>query len=414
VGSQYANVIWLLTPGAPWPAQVVAGTPASAGHADGAGDVALFDQPAGFAVNAGNLYVTELGNNDVRELTTDLGGVVGTVAGGPNQAGASNGTLAQASYNNPWGLTQDGQGNLYLADAGNFLIRDYSPATGQVSTLAGTAGVQGSYDTYPSTQFQGPMGIAWDAQGGHLFVADTNNAGTGELRRVTPGDGSTMTLFTSGGTFGNLNAVAVLVADAGKLQVGAAGHSVVLVSDPAHQVVWWFDPSAATVTPAVYAGTLTHQDHTTEGFGTLVYPAGLALAADGTLFIADRDANAIMAVTPGAALADRSMSVLAGSPSQAPGWVDATGQTARFNQPFGLALDSTGSLLVTELGQGSLRLVTRHGGVSTVAGTLGLTGFQPAILPGTLQPCQGIFAVPDGSAVYLSTNNGILELDFQP
>jgi sugar lactone lactonase YvrE len=412
VASQYANVIWMLTPGAPWQGGIVAGTAAEAGHADGTGDAALFDQPAGLTANAGNLYVMELGNNDVRELTTDLGGMVGTIAGGPSQAGSTNGPLAQARFNNPWGMAQDNLGNLYLADAGNFLIRDYDGATSLVTTLAGIAGQQGNTDI--PALFLGPKGIAWDAQSGNLFVADTTDAGNGELRRVTPGLGLTQTVFASGGAFGNLNAVAVLVADAGKLQVGAAGHSVVLVSDPAHHVVWWLDPSAATVTPAVYAGTLTHLDHTTEGFGALAYPAGLALAEDGTLFIADRDANAIMAVTPGAALAARTMSVLAGSPSQAPGWVDATGQTARFNQPFGLALDSTGSLFVTELGQGSLRLVTPHRGVSTVAGTLGLTGFQPAILPGSLQPCQGILAVADGSAVYLSTPNGILKLAFQP
>jgi hypothetical protein len=171
VADTYNNTIREISP-----ARVVttlAGTPNVAGSADGVGAAALFDNPYGIAVDdAGNIYVGDTLNDTVREITP--GGVVTTLAGTAGQAGNIDGTGAAARLNDPNGVAVDGAGNVYVADYGNHLIREITPA-GVVTTLAGTVGETGGADgTGPAARFNRPTGVAVDGAG-NVFVADTEN-----------------------------------------------------------------------------------------------------------------------------------------------------------------------------------------------------------------------------------------------
>jgi sugar lactone lactonase YvrE len=104
------------------------------GYADGADTAALFFFPNSLTVDAaGNIYVTDEGNNRIRMISPQ--GTVSTIAGS-GAAGSLNGAGTSASFNGPDGITVDANGNLYVADAYNNLIRKISP-TGDVTTLAG-------------------------------------------------------------------------------------------------------------------------------------------------------------------------------------------------------------------------------------------------------------------------------------
>ena len=114
----------------------LAGTVATSGSTDGTGTAALFNQPYGLAVDgSGNIYVADLGNQEIRKVTSS--GVVTTIAGSPGSAGSANGTGAAAQFNQPIGVAVDSSGNLYVTDSGNNTIRKITSG-GVVTTLAGS------------------------------------------------------------------------------------------------------------------------------------------------------------------------------------------------------------------------------------------------------------------------------------
>jgi NHL repeat len=124
----------------------------------------------GFAVDSsGSLYMR--GENDIERTAAD--GTRTSIAGSGIAAGSTDGNAADARFNNPSAVTRDSQGNLYIADTGNFTLRKVTP-DGTVSTLAGTAGVSGMADGVGSAaSFSNPTSLALDSAG-TLYVADGN------------------------------------------------------------------------------------------------------------------------------------------------------------------------------------------------------------------------------------------------
>lgn len=121
-----------------------AGIPGGDGTLDGSGADARFFRPYSVAADiAGNVYVADQGNNTIRKITT--AGVVTTLAGSARVAGSADGAGAAALFNGPSGIAVDSAGNVIVADTVNGTIRKITPA-GEVTTLAGTAGVMGSSD----------------------------------------------------------------------------------------------------------------------------------------------------------------------------------------------------------------------------------------------------------------------------
>ncbi|MGI4832569.1 MAG: hypothetical protein ACRYFK_03820 [Janthinobacterium lividum] len=132
------------------------------GNVDGTGTSARFTNLTGLAYDgAGNLYVADAGNNNIRKIVVATG-VVSTLAG--------NG----AQFSNPAGLAYDGAGNLYVADAGNNNIRKIVVATGVVSTLAGTGTAGYTNGPVTTAQFRTPDGVACD-RSGNVYVAEHYN-----------------------------------------------------------------------------------------------------------------------------------------------------------------------------------------------------------------------------------------------
>jgi sugar lactone lactonase YvrE len=150
------------------------------GYTDGMGTTAQFHDPMSVAVDrSGRLFVTDSGSHAIRMITPQ--GLVSTLAGSP-RSGSSDGTGRAARFSWPTGLALDAAGNLYVADSNNALIREVTP-DGVVITLAGL-GHPGSEDGPGSMAgFHFPTGVAVDREG-DVYVADSAN---NMIRRISPG-----------------------------------------------------------------------------------------------------------------------------------------------------------------------------------------------------------------------------------
>lgn len=168
-----------------------AGQAGSSGSADGTGNAARFSEASGLAIDGnGTLYVADTANHTIRKITP--AGVVTTLAGTPGAAGGADGTGAAARFDRPVGVAVDGGGNVYVSEQFGRVIRRITPA-GVVTTLAGARNAAGATDgTGSAARFTTPGGLGVDAAG-NVFVVDS---GTHTLRRITP----TGVVTTVGGT----------------------------------------------------------------------------------------------------------------------------------------------------------------------------------------------------------------------
>jgi sugar lactone lactonase YvrE len=181
----------------------LAGAAGVSGASDGSGNAAHFNQPSGLIIDSsGNLFVADTANHAIRKITP--AGAVTTLAGISGYSGTVDGLAGSAMFNRPADLVVDTLGNLYVADTGNHTIRKVTLSAGYatVSTIAGRAGVIGSADGVGvAALFNGMTGLALD-QNGDLYVSDTGNH---VIRRVTPATGLVITLAGSAGSPGTVD-----------------------------------------------------------------------------------------------------------------------------------------------------------------------------------------------------------------
>lgn len=354
---------------------------------DGVGSNATFASPR-VAVGAGDvIFVADQTGHVIRRLAPDT--AVTTIAGLGGTTGSTDGTGSAARFFNPAAVALDASGNIFIADAGNDTIRRITPA-GAVTTLAGVAGASGAVDGVgPAASFDELWGIAVDRTG-NVFVADRGNH---RVRKITP-DSQVTTFAPSNGRF--LETSGIAVDAAGNVYTADAGANII-----------------RKITPEGVDTTLAGQSRqwgSTDGPGATArfgYPVGLALAKNGTLYVADAANQKIRAITPdgivstvpasstevpliapnGVAVddannlyvADRTthlivkitpagvLTAIAGAPYE-PGHADGVGATARFRGPCGVALDRQGNLFVADTGNNTIRQITPAGVVTTIGG----------------------------------------------
>jgi len=198
--------------------------------------------PRGVAVdNAGNLYVCDSFHNIIRKVTSS--GAMTTFAGKKSVSGTSNGTVSDARFNDPRGVAVDLEGNVYVADTLNHTIRKITSG-GVVTTLAGNPGMSGTADGTGSTaRFYEPEGVAVDSDG-NVYVSDTRN---GLIRKITSG-GVVTTILESPSDDSSYWPAGIAVDSTGNLYFADMDRNTIYVGRPVVIPVFTYTaPSQGTV-----------------------------------------------------------------------------------------------------------------------------------------------------------------------
>jgi hypothetical protein len=364
------------------------------GNGDGMGSSAWFYDPHSITADGTNLYVADTGNNTIRKIVIASGEAT-TLAGTASIPGSNDGTGSAAQFNTPAGIAIDGT-NLYVSDMGNHTIRKVVIATGVVSTLAGTAGSSGGDDGTGSTaRFNGPIGITTD--GTNLYVADHDN---NTIRQIVINTGVVTTLAGTAGIFGYDDGIGGNAHFAGPQGIVRDGGSL-YVSDTGNHTIRKIDIGTAEVT--TLAGT-AWSSGSGDGSGTEAQfnePRGIA--SDGTsLYVADAGNHTIRKID----IATAAVTTLAGNAGLS-GSEDGTGSAARFKLPRSVASAGT-DLYVADTGNGTIRkLIIASGEVTTLAGTAGTSSKDgTGSAAGFLLP-HGI-AVDGGNLYVADTGNNLI------
>jgi sugar lactone lactonase YvrE len=460
----------------------LAGSMAQAGSADGSGNLlARFQFPEGLAVDvASNVYVADTYNQTIRKISPN--GWVTTIAGRAGQTGSANGL---PEFSIPLGVAVDNAGNVYVADYGNEEVRKITPAGG-VSTLAelpsqpnglaidsmgnlyvglingavyeistngaltylfvengggavngvavdtnenvyavvGSASLIDKYSpvtgidtTWVSENgLSSPIGIAFDSIG-NMYVT-----GNDTVQMITPTGTAVTTIAGSAGSSGSVdgtNSAArfhsptdvaldsagnVYVVDSGNDTIrkvtlvgtnwvvttiaGSAGNSgsangtnsfasfdgpqFITVDNASNLYVTDGSETVRKIMPVgtnwvvtTIAGVVGQSGNLA---GEFSYPAAVAVDNVSNVYVADTDNQTIRKITTTGAV-----TTIAGSPGQV-GSANGTGSAASFYYPSGVTVDSAGNVYVADTYNHTIRKITTEGVVTTLAGSAGYYG----------------------------------------
>jgi len=394
--------------------QGVITTVAGTGYKGFSGDggpatAAQLNTPYGLAVDlAGAVYVADYGNNRVRRIGPD--GAIATFAGSGGDASSGDGGPATAAQLlGPRNVAVDAAGNLYISEFGENRVRKVT-LDGNIQTAAGTGQLGSGGDGFPavSAQLSQPAGLAVDRTGA-LYIADTGN---NLVRKVLPGGIMSTVLGKMPGTALstpvavtvdlNLN---LYVADlttivheytAASAWIAAAGNGTAgFYGDggPATQAgldeprdvavdlagklyiadrVRIREVSNGKIQTIAGDGYLHVGDGASATAAELFNPSALWLDGSGNLLISDTGTQRVRRVD-----SSGTITTLAGTGVEAPGPEGAAAATAPLFDPVGVVEDPAGDVLILELDR--LQEVGADGRIRTVLG--GRPPIQTSLLP---------------------------------
>lgn len=304
----------------------------------------------------GNVYISDAASNTVRKVNTSntITKVAGTFIGfnvvDPTPYSGDGGMAYSSHLNVPLSVAVDGSGNIYISDTGNNVVRQVD-VNGEIHTIIGTGAQGSSGDNGPASAalIYGPNGIAFDASG-NLYLADSQNH---IIRKVSTSGIITTIAGTPGqsgysGDGGN--------ATSARLDTPVAiaiDHDGTIYFSDHSSVIRRISPSGKIST---IAGTGEEGYSGDGGKATdakLLAPKGIAIATDGSIIIADSGNNRIRRIVPETGVID----TIAGTGEAGYSGDGGLAVNAKLSNPQGVATGSNGKIYVAESGSSVVRLI---------------------------------------------------------
>jgi uncharacterized protein (TIGR03437 family) len=354
----------------------IVGTGGSAGFSGDSGSAvgSQLNSPAGIAVDkSGALYIADGLNHRVRKVS---GGVITTVAGN-GTAGfmGDKGSATSAELSNPTGVAVDSNGNLYIADSGNNVVRMVS--NGTITTFAGNngagAGYSGDGASATGAQLNNPVGVAVDSSN-NVYIAD---AGNNVIRQVSGGNIVTVALG-----FTHPDGVAV-----------DSSNNLYIADTVGRRIV---ELSGGVYTTIAGNGTIGFAGDDGPGArAALNDPMGLAVDVSGNVYIADTFNGRIRKLTPSGII-----TTIAGNGGLYFSGDGGPAAQAAMYFPRAVAVDPAGNIYIADTNNAVVRQL--QGGALPVVGANGIVNaasFAAQISPGALATVFGSnFAVKNAGA----------------
>jgi uncharacterized protein (TIGR03437 family) len=334
----------------------------------GAPASAQFSSPLGLTFDSsGNLYIVDSVNQRIRKIS---GGVISTVAGNGTGGYSGDGKAAtSAELLSPSAVAVDSSGNLYIADTFNHVIREVA-TNGNISTIAGnnTGGYAGDGGAATVAELEFPSGVAVDSSG-NVYIADSGN---NVIREVSAG-----TINTIVGGF----ATPVHLNDPETVLLDSSGN--LYISDQSGFRILKF--SGGVVTIIAGNGNIgSSGDNGLAVNASLDEPSGIALDAQGYLYICDTDNSRIRKISPSGII-----TTIAGL--GAPGYYGdggpASGSLLYF--PRGIAVDKSGNVYISDTGNDRIRLLQSQTPSIASGGVVNAASFTAQLSPGALATIFG-------------------------
>ncbi|WP_460945226.1 NHL repeat-containing protein [Spirosoma daeguense] len=387
----------------------VAGT-GMAGYSGDNGNAtsAQLNLPSGVALDSnGSFYIADQTNSRIRKVNAM--GTITTVAGtGINGSGGysgDGGPAIAAQLYSPFSAALDGSGNLYIADSGNSRVRKVS-SSGVITTIAGTGsfGFSGDGGLATAAQLNGVYGTTVDGSG-NLYIADANNH---RIRKVSTT--GVITTVAGAGSVG-YNGDGILATSAQlnyPSSVAVDGAGTLYIADRFNHRVRKVS-TTGIITTVVGTGISGFSgDFGDATSARLSSPYSVAIDGSGNLYIADQYNHRIRMVSSGM------ITTVAGTGFAGYSGDGGVATSAQLNLPYGIALDGGNNLYITDRNNQRIRKVNSAGIITTVAGTgtAGFTGDGGAATSAQLNSPFGI-AVDGTGAIYITdtNNNRIRKVD---
>lgn len=328
------------------------GTGAYAGDGGFAIPAEIFN-PRGVAVDsAGNVYLTDVGNNRIRKLTASTG-IISTIAGtGTAGYSGDGGPATSAQINFPIGIVLDSAGNIYFADYNNNRIRKIAASTGIITTYAGngTAGYLGDGGQATNAELNLPDALAIDSSG-NIYVMEYGNQ---RIRKIA--SNGVISTYAGNGTAGFSGdggpATSAEINSPNGLAVDSAGN--LYIGDTANSRVRKVTASTGVITTFAGNGTKGYSgDGGPATSAKIASPAGVAVDGAGNVYVEDFGNSDIREISASNGV----ISTIAGNGTQGFSGDGGPAINAELNFPIGIALDIARNIYIADLNNNRIRAI---------------------------------------------------------